>query len=302
MSIIPKKTKFHLSFRNKLKNYDKKLNTFKCLSKLCKTSIAWHNDSKKTTFQKIKFFKQPKNEQIIFNEFAKKNAYVAHWPCSFKTYFKTKYLTFNQPRLQFTNHESQFIKQSFNCSPVPAMLLTNYESSSSYNESDTTSSLTLEQHGRNFYKSRTEKFNIEQAGSHFLKDQTVQLLKQQTQQNFSKYAHAYNSCLLFGQYGICFEQNGTLSAQFIETVRLICARKLKKKGRCWLRICCQTPVTARPAETRMGKGKGAISFWQAKVVTGQLFFEFSGLSQSTIIEIFKSLIKKSPLKLKLIGA
>lgn len=261
MSIIPKKTKFHLSFRNKLKNYDRKLTLFKILSKLCKTKFAHFKISKKTTFQKIKFFKQvsPKNKvQNCFKPVAKKNAYVAHWPNSFKLQIKTKSLNCNQQFLHFLNCETLIFKQFFNC---------------------------------NQQKQLTEQISV----SH-------QLLKQQTQQNFSKCDHAYNSCLLFGQYGICFEQNGTLSAQFIETVRLICARKLKKKGRCWLRICCQTPVTARPAETRMGKGKGAINFWQAKVVSGQMFFEFSGLSQSTIIEIFKSLIKKSPLKLKLIGA
>lgn len=106
--------------------------------------------------------------------------------------------------------------------------------------------------------------------------------------------------LLFGDYGFCAMHHSTLSTKFIETAKLDIAKKLRKKGRVWLRICCDTPVTARPVETRMGKGKGSIDHWQAKVRPHQLIFEFSGVHKQILKEIFHNLSKKSGLKLKLI--
>lgn len=107
--------------------------------------------------------------------------------------------------------------------------------------------------------------------------------------------------LLFGNYGFAFESHGTLSAKFVETVRLDIARALKKKAKVWLRLCCDTPVTARPVETRMGKGKGSISGWQAKVRPGQVFIEFSGLTKSGARDLLQALLKKAPLNLVLKG-
>jgi large subunit ribosomal protein L16 len=106
--------------------------------------------------------------------------------------------------------------------------------------------------------------------------------------------------LLFGQYGICAMDHGIVTTKFMETAKLDIAKALRKKGRVWLRICCDTPVTARPVETRMGKGKGAINHWEAKVRPYQLIFEFCGVSKQNIIEIFNNLCKKSGLQLKLI--
>lgn len=108
------------------------------------------------------------------------------------------------------------------------------------------------------------------------------------------------STLLFGIYGICFTQYGTIGSKYIETIKLDIARALRKKGRIWLRICCDTPVSARPIETRMGKGKGNVDGWEAKVKPGQLFLEFSGVSKIKVEEIFEKLCKKSKIKFKLI--
>jgi hypothetical protein len=90
----------------------------------------------------------------------------------------------------------------------------------------------------------------------------VPLISEQTlvfQSNFSQQTppKLYDplSKLRFGTYGIDFVKHGTISAKFIDSVRLNIARKLKKTARFWIRLCADTPVTARSAETRMGRGK-----------------------------------------------
>jgi large subunit ribosomal protein L16 len=114
--------------------------------------------------------------------------------------------------------------------------------------------------------------------------------------------HAYTGSLLFGNFGIAFETHGKLTSKFVKTVHLDIAKTLKKKSKVWLRLCCDTPVTARPVETRMGKGKGAISYWEAKVSPGQMLFEFSGITKHGVMGILKSLQQKSPLRLRLVIA
>lgn len=297
MSIIPKKTKFRLSFRNKLKTHDRKVSVFNQLSKLCKSTNAWHLLTKK----KI-------NAYSGVDDFYKSSSLtICKNPVTFVSSTLTKKTNVKQNNVfQKLNYEEQIKNEAqlfFTPNAKKNAWVAHWPNSfelqlKKINFKVTNPCLHFSKHNLLNVKSVVTCYKQ----SNSLQQTTQLLVKQQMQQNFaySFQAHAYNSCLLFGQYGICFEQNGTLSAKFIETVRLICARKLKKKGRCWLRICCQTAVTARPAETRMGKGKGTISFWQAKVYTGQMFFEFSGLSQSTLNEIFNKFCKKSPLKLKLI--
>nr|YP_010733802.1 ribosomal protein L16 [Gayralia brasiliensis]YP_010733831.1 ribosomal protein L16 [Monostroma nitidum]WEG93073.1 ribosomal protein L16 [Gayralia brasiliensis]WEG93102.1 ribosomal protein L16 [Monostroma nitidum] len=104
----------------------------------------------------------------------------------------------------------------------------------------------------------------------------------------------------FGDRGFYFCSWGTITAKFIETTRLLIARKLKKAGRFWIRICPDTPVTQGPAETRMGRGKGGITHYEAKIRPGQIFIEFSGVPQANISEIYKQLCKKTPIKMKYI--
>lgn len=107
--------------------------------------------------------------------------------------------------------------------------------------------------------------------------------------------------LRFGTYGIYFLKHATISAKFITSVQLNIARKLKKTARFWIMLCADTPVTARSAETRMGRGKGQISFWQSKVKPGQIFVEFAGTSPRTVMLIFNHLQKKSNVPLELIA-
>lgn len=112
----------------------------------------------------------------------------------------------------------------------------------------------------------------------------------------------YDPCskLRFGNYGIDFVKHGTISAKFIDSVRLNIARKLKKTARFWIRLCADTPVTARSAETRMGRGKGAIAFWQSRVKPGQTFVEFSKLNHRSMELIFNDLKKKTPVPIQLV--
>nr|WVH39697.1 ribosomal protein L16 [Ulva dactylifera] len=115
------------------------------------------------------------------------------------------------------------------------------------------------------------------------------------------YCSVSSKKLVFGLYGICAVQYATISAAYIETIKLDIAKILKKKGRVWTRVCCDCPVSARPAETRMGKGKGSISHWVAKVRPGQLLFEFSGITKTQLDEIFQKLCKKSSIGLSIVN-
>lgn len=111
-------------------------------------------------------------------------------------------------------------------------------------------------------------------------------------------SHAYTNVLLFGNHGIICETHGVLPVKWAKTAKLDIAQKLKKKSKVWLRFCCDTPVTARPVETRMGKGKGAISYWETKVTPGMVLFEFSGTPSMVVQSILKSLQQKSSLRLR----
>ena len=111
-------------------------------------------------------------------------------------------------------------------------------------------------------------------------------------------SHVYTKRLLFGNHGIICETHGVLPVRWVKTVTLDIAKKLKKKSKVWLRFCCDTPVTARPVETRMGKGKGAISYWETKVTPGMVLFEFSGTSSAGVQSILRSLQQKTSLRLR----
>jgi large subunit ribosomal protein L16 len=105
---------------------------------------------------------------------------------------------------------------------------------------------------------------------------------------------------LFGRHSIIFDVYGTLTAECLEKTRKEVS-KMAKKGCFWLRLCCQIPITIRPSETRMGKGKGAISHWEARPRPGQTWYEFAGLSHKRVNHIFQSLRQKSPVRIRLVG-
>ena len=105
-----------------------------------------------------------------------------------------------------------------------------------------------------------------------------------------------SSQLNFGSIGLKAAQSGSISARQIEAARQAIARKISRKGRLWIRIFPSLPITAKPTETRMGKGKGPVSHWSAKVSAGTILFEIYGVPQNTAITAFKTGGAKLPIR------
>jgi large subunit ribosomal protein L16 len=84
----------------------------------------------------------------------------------------------------------------------------------------------------------------------------------------------------FGKYGIKVCQPGRISYQTIEAARRAISRKFRRSGQIWVRVFADIPITSKPTEVRMGKGKGAISGWVARVSEGQILFEMDGITIS----------------------
>jgi large subunit ribosomal protein L16 len=106
--------------------------------------------------------------------------------------------------------------------------------------------------------------------------------------------------LEFGDYGIQALECCWLSAQQIEAMRVSISRKTKKVGRMFLRVFPDKPVTKKPAETRMGKGKGNIEMWASVVKRERIIFELSGVTEQVAREICKAAAYKLPMKVKFI--
>lgn len=105
-----------------------------------------------------------------------------------------------------------------------------------------------------------------------------------------------SSELQFGDLGLKATKSGTISARQIEAARQAIVRKLSRKGKLWIRIFPNIPITAKPTEVRMGKGKGAVSHWSVKVSAGTVLFEVCGVSKNIAITAFKTGGAKLPIK------
>jgi large subunit ribosomal protein L16 len=103
----------------------------------------------------------------------------------------------------------------------------------------------------------------------------------------------------FGELGLKARVAGMITANQIEAARQTIARKTKRKGKIWIRIFPDLPVTAKPIESRMGKGKGAVSYWVARVRGGTTLFEICGIPKHIAIEALKAGSKKLPIKTKI---
>ena len=104
----------------------------------------------------------------------------------------------------------------------------------------------------------------------------------------------------FGSYGLKAVEPGWVTARQIESSRIVISRIVRKIGKMWIRIFPDKPVTARPAETRMGKGKGALDHWVAVVKPGRILFEIDGVSKEEALQAFKDAGHKLPMKTKLV--
>jgi large subunit ribosomal protein L16 len=108
------------------------------------------------------------------------------------------------------------------------------------------------------------------------------------------------STLTFGNIGIKALKSGRISAKQLESVRKLVIKKLKSKSKIWIRIFPYLPVTAKPTEVRMGKGKGSLAYWCCPVQAGRILFEFTDISNSLRQEILRIIKYKLSIPVKLV--
>jgi len=105
--------------------------------------------------------------------------------------------------------------------------------------------------------------------------------------------------LSFGDIGLKAAESGIISYKQIESARQAIVRKIKRKGKIWIRIFPDLPVTSKPTGVRMGKGKGSVSHWGARVRGGTTLFEICGINKNTVIAALKTGSAKLPIKTKI---
>jgi large subunit ribosomal protein L16 len=104
----------------------------------------------------------------------------------------------------------------------------------------------------------------------------------------------------FGDYGIQALEPGWITARQIEAARIAMTRHIKRGGKVWIRIFPDKPVTQKPAETRMGSGKGNPEHWVAVVKPGRIMFELAGVGETLAREAMDRAIQKLPIKAKVV--
>ncbi len=108
------------------------------------------------------------------------------------------------------------------------------------------------------------------------------------------------SSLVFGEYGLKVLANGWIKNTQVEAARVILARQLHKGGRLWIRIFTDKAITKKPAEVRMGKGKGEIDHWVCVIKRGRVLFELGGVPEEYARQCFRMVAYKLPLRTKFI--
>ncbi len=102
----------------------------------------------------------------------------------------------------------------------------------------------------------------------------------------------------FGEFGLQALEPSWITSQQIESARIAMTRSIKRGGKVWIRIFPDKPVTEKPAETRMGKGKGSPEYWVAVVKPGRVMFELAGVSEEVAKEAMRLAANKLPIKTK----
>ncbi|MDH4320073.1 MAG: 50S ribosomal protein L16 [Desulfobulbaceae bacterium] len=108
------------------------------------------------------------------------------------------------------------------------------------------------------------------------------------------------SAIAFGEFALKAMECGKMSAQQIEAARIAINRKVKRGGQMWIRIFPDKPITKKPAETRMGKGKGSPEYWVAKIQPGRILYELSGVEESLAVRALELAAAKLPFATKVI--
>ena len=106
--------------------------------------------------------------------------------------------------------------------------------------------------------------------------------------------------LNFGSFGMKALQPERITARQIEAARRAITRHIKRQGRVWIRIFPDVPVTKKPTEVRMGKGKGSVEFWAAKVKPGRIMFELDGVTETLAREALELGSSKLPIRTKFV--
>jgi large subunit ribosomal protein L16 len=104
----------------------------------------------------------------------------------------------------------------------------------------------------------------------------------------------------FGEYGLMALDPGWITSRQIEAARIAMTRHVKRGGKIWIRFFPDKPITKKPAETRMGKGKGAPEEWVAVVKPGRIMYEMEGVSEETAREAFRLAARKLPIKTRFV--
>jgi len=106
--------------------------------------------------------------------------------------------------------------------------------------------------------------------------------------------------LAFGSYGIKSLEEVWMTARQIEAARIAATRYMKREGQLWIRIFPDKPITKKPLEVRMGKGKGAVEYWAAVVRPGRMLFELDGVTEEVAREALRLAAQKLPVKTKVV--
>ena len=107
--------------------------------------------------------------------------------------------------------------------------------------------------------------------------------------------------ITYGEYGIVAMEPCWIKSNQIEAARIAMTRHIKRGGKVWIKIFPDKPVTAKPAETRMGSGKGTLEYWVAVVKPGRVMFEISGVSEEIAKEALRLATHKLPCKCKIVS-
>jgi large subunit ribosomal protein L16 len=106
--------------------------------------------------------------------------------------------------------------------------------------------------------------------------------------------------LNFGNFGLKATEPERITARQIEAARRALTRHMKRQGRVWIRIFPDVPVSKKPTEVRMGKGKGSVEFWAAKVKPGRIMFEIDGVEEDVAKEALRLAAMKLPIKCRFV--
>ena len=107
--------------------------------------------------------------------------------------------------------------------------------------------------------------------------------------------------IIYGEFGLAATEPCWIKSNQIEAARVALTRYTKREGKVWIKIFPDKPVTAKPAETRMGSGKGTVEYWVAVVKPGRIMFEIGGVSEAAAREALRLASQKLPCKCKIVA-